>query len=167
MEKILISACLLGAKVRYHGGDALLDHPVLKRWADEGRLVSVCPEVAGGLPTPRPPAELIGDGGGRAVLDRRLSVKTEDGTDLSDAFITGAGSALALARQHSIKLAILKDGSPSCGTTYIRDGSFSGRRVNDLGVTAALLERNGVRVFSDMQIELAAACLRDLERSSV
>ncbi len=167
MEKILISACLLGAKVRYHGGDALLDHPVLKRWADEGRLVSVCPEVAGDLPTPRPPAELIGDGGGRAVLDRRLSVKTEDGTDLSDAFITGAGSALALARQHSIKLAILKDGSPSCGTTYIRDGSFSGRRVNDLGVAAALLERTGVRVFSDMQIELAAACLSDLERSSV
>ncbi len=167
MEKILISACLLGAKVRYHGGDALLDHPVLKRWADEGRLISVCPEVAGGLPTPRPPAELIGHGGGRAVLDRRLWVKTEDGTDLSDAFITGAGSTLALARQHSIKLAILKDGSPSCGTTYIRDGSFSGGRVNDLGVTAALLERNGVRVFSDMQIELAAACLRDLERSSV
>ncbi len=167
MEKILISACLLGAKVTYQGGDARLDHPVVKRWADEGRLISVCPEVAGGLLTPRPPAELIGDGGGRAVLDRRLSVKTEDGTDLSDAFITGAGSALALARQHSIKLAILKDGSPSCGTTYIRDGSFSGGRVNDLGVTAALLERNGVRVFSDMQIELAAACLRDLERSSV
>ncbi len=167
MQKILISACLLGAKVTYQGGDARLDHPVVKRWADEGRLISVCPEVAGGLLTPRPPAELIGDGGGRAVLDRRLSVRTEDGADLSDAFMTGAGSALALARQHSIKLAILKDGSPSCGTTYIRDGSFSGRRVNDLGVTSALLLRNGVRVFSDMQIELAAACLRDLERSSV
>lgn len=165
MEKILVSACLLGEKVRYHGGAALCDHPVLKRWQDEGRLVSVCPEVSAGLPAPRPPAELIGEGGGRAVLDDLIPVQTEAGTVVTDTLIRGAQIALDVARKHTAKLAILKDGSPSCGITYIHDGSFSGKRVSEFGVTAALLERNGVRVFSESQIDEAAAFAQQLEDS--
>jgi uncharacterized protein YbbK (DUF523 family) len=67
VEKILVSACLLGAKVRYHGGDAASDHPILRRWLEEGRLIVACPERDGGLPTPRPAAEIVG-GDGHAVV---------------------------------------------------------------------------------------------------
>ena len=155
-----MSACLLGANVRYHGGHARLSHPTLQRWADEGRLVSTCPEVAGGLSTPRPPAEVrwvSGDG------NQRCLVKTNDGRDVSDAFTKGAESALELARRFRIRVAVLKDGSPSCGSSTIFDGTFSGTKVHGEGVTAAILRAHGVHVFSEQEIERAAACLQGLE----
>jgi uncharacterized protein YbbK (DUF523 family) len=157
--KILVSACLLGEKVRYHGGDATLDHPVLERWRREGRIVSICPEMAGGLPTPRPPAEILGPGGA-AVLSELSFVRRRDGTDVTAEFKAGAHAAVALARQHGVKVAILKDLSPSCGSSAIYDGSYRGGRVAGEGVTAAALRQAGIAVYSDHQIEDADQYLR-------
>jgi uncharacterized protein YbbK (DUF523 family) len=163
VEKILVSACLLGAKVRYHGGDAACDHPVLRRWAREGRLVTVCPEQDGGLPTPRPPAEIVGAGGGGAVVARAAVVRTAAGVDVTEAYRRGAERALAVAREQGIRVAILKEGSPSCGSSTIYDGAFSGTRVAGAGVTAALLRANGIRVFNEQELDAADACIRNLE----
>jgi uncharacterized protein YbbK (DUF523 family) len=163
MEKVLVSACLLGAKVRYHGGDARSGHPVLRRWQEEGRLVAVCPERDGGLPTPRPPAEIVGDEGGRAVLKTVALVRTREGADVTAAFVHGAEDALAAARAHGIRIAVLKDGSPSCGTTFIYDGTFTGTRLAFRGVTAALLEQHGIRVFSESEIDAADAAVLSIE----
>src|SRR5436190_13984967 len=163
MEKILVSACLLGAKVRYHGGDANCDDPILRDWMSEGRLVAVCPEQEGGLPTPRPPVEIVGAGGGRAVIAHQGAVRTAAGEDVTAHLWQGANRALDLVRQHHIRIAVLKDGSPSCGSSAICDGSFSGSRVAGAGVTAALLEAHGVRVFSEDEIASARTFLEHLE----
>jgi uncharacterized protein YbbK (DUF523 family) len=162
MEKILVSACLLGAKVRYHGGDAACDHPILQRWLDEGRVVAVCPERDGGLPTPRPAAEIVGPGAGNGVIARLASVRTSTGADVTEAFRLGAEIALDAVKRHGIRIAVLKDGSPSCGSSFVYDGTFSGARIADRGVTAALLESQGVRVFTERTLEDADAYLREI-----
>ena len=163
MEKILVSACLLGEKVRYHGGDAASAHPTLRRWEKEGRLVAACPEVEGGLGTPRPPAEIVGSDGGRGVIARAALVRTRSGVDVTDHFTTGAAAALDAARRHGVRVAILKDGSPSCGNSFVYDGTFSGTRRAGVGVTAALLQMNGIRVFGDDEIDAAEAYLAKLD----
>ena len=145
MSKILISACLLGKKVRYDGGDCLQDHPKLKEWIKDNRIVSVCPEVAGGLSTPRPPAEIQAS---RLVL-------TNQGKDVTNEFKAGAEHALALVKKYGIKVAILKARSPSCGSSKIYDGSFSKTIVDGDGVTTKLLKEHGVQVFSEEQIDEA------------
>lgn len=157
MEKILVSACLLGQRVRYDGGgfdprQQLLD------WQAQGRLVIVCPEVAGGLPTPRAPAEIPG-GQGAQVLAGRLPVHTDQGEDVTAPFVRGAEHALALVRQHNIHYALLKARSPSCGNVENYDGSFSGLRVSGEGVTAAALRQEGVRVFNEEQLDELSALL--------
>ena len=165
MEKILVSACLLGEKVRYHGGDAASAHPTLRRWEKEGRLVSTCPEVAGGLGTPRPPAEIVGDEAGWGVVARAAFVRTRAGIDVTDQFVAGAAAALDAARRHGVRIAVLKDGSPSCGSSFVYDGTFSGTRRAGLGVTAALLQMNGIRVFGDHEIDAAEKWLAKIENS--
>ena len=157
--KILISACLLGERVRYHGGDALVSHPLLRRWQDEGRLVPLCPEVIGGLTTPRPAAEIMTTADGRRVL-------TAVGIDVTDAFERGADAAAAACQAAGIRIAVLKDGSPSCGSRSVYDGTFSGRRVAGQGVTAARLTAAHVKVFTEQEIELAAAYVESLEGPS-
>ncbi|PWT85920.1 MAG: DUF523 domain-containing protein [Blastocatellia bacterium] len=161
MIKVLVSACLLGDKVRYNGGAATTVNPVLHRWLDENRVVSFCPEIAGGLGVPRPAAEING-GGGHAVLDGTSRI-TARGEDVTDSFVRGARLALERAITENVGLAILKDGSPSCGSQYIYDGSFTGTRQPDRGVTAALLDREGIRVFNEHQFEDAAEYLNMLE----
>lgn len=161
MQKILVSRCLLGHRVRYDGG-AHGPFDQLRQWLAEGRVVALCPEVAGGLPTPRPPAEIRG-GQGAEVLDGRLSVLTVDGQDVTGAFVDGAEQALQLVREHGIRVALLKARSPSCGNLENYDGSFSGVRVPGEGVTAALLRRAGVRVFNEMQLDEAVAELARLD----
>jgi uncharacterized protein YbbK (DUF523 family) len=160
--KVLVSACLLGERVRYNGADALCRSDVLERWAAEGRLVPFCPEVSGGLPVPRPAAE-IDAGDGRAVLREAAPVRDGAGRDLTRFFLAGARGALHAALAQGARLAVLKDGSPSCGTETIYDGTFTGTRRPGPGVTAALLEENGIRVFSERQLDLADAWLRELE----
>jgi uncharacterized protein YbbK (DUF523 family) len=155
VEKILISACLLGERVRYHGGDARREHPALQRWQAEGRLVPLCPEVTGGLSTPRPAAEIVVTPEGRRVL-------TTAGTDVTRAFERGAEEAARTCAAHGIRVAILKDGSPSCGSHSIYDGTFSGRQTAGEGMTATRLRAAGVQIFSELEIDSAAACLNAL-----
>ena len=159
--RVLVSACLLGRPVRYDGRGAPRVHPVLARWQAEGRVVAICPEMAGGLPTPRPPAEITHGDGGARVLDGLARVIDITGADVTTPFVTGAQAALDAARQHGITLAVLKEGSPSCGSGYIYDGSFSGQRLAGQGVTAALLAAAGVRVFSEQEFDAADAAAAD------
>lgn len=161
MEKILVSACLLGQRVRYDGGSHG-PFDLLRQWQAEGRLVALCPEVSGGLPTPRPPAEIPG-GQGAAVLDRRVAVVTVGGADVSAAFLAGAQAALRTVSEQGLRLAVLKARSPSCGNQQNYDGSFSGTLVDGEGVTAAALRRAGVQVFNEQQLDAAAEALGQLE----
>jgi uncharacterized protein YbbK (DUF523 family) len=163
MERILVSSCLLGTPVRYNGTGKRSDHRLFARWRAEGRFVPVCPEVRGGLPVPRPPAEIHGGLGGD-VLDGRARVLTRDGTDVTAHFLKGARHALDEARAHGVRMAILKERSPSCGVARIYDGAFDGTSVPGEGVTTALLERNGIAVFAEDDVDAAAAHLAGLER---
>ena len=143
---ILVSACLAGRRCRFDGRANPDDE--VSRLVAEGRAILVCPEVDGGLGTPRLPAEIVG-GDGHDVLAGLARVMASDGTDVTDRYIAGAERALAAAREAGATNAILKARSPSCGKGVIRDGSFSGDlRVGD-GVTAALLEESGVTVSSE------------------
>jgi uncharacterized protein YbbK (DUF523 family) len=160
MEKILVSRCLLGHRVRYDAG-ASGPFEQLQQWVDEGRVVPLCPEVAGGLPTPRAAAEIPG-GQGAQVLDGQAAVMTTEGEDVSAQFLTGAYQALELVREHSIRIAVLKANSPSCGNLLTYDGTFGGVKVPGEGVTAALLKRHGVRVFSELELVEAALALEAL-----
>jgi uncharacterized protein YbbK (DUF523 family) len=161
--RVLVSACLLGADVRYHGGSARIDSTILARWHDEGRIVAVCPEVEGGLGTPRPPAEMIG-GDGRLVLVDRATIVTNQGRDVTAAFVAGARHAVALAKALAIRVAVLKSHSPSCGIGAIYDGTFSGQLTPGLGVSAAALDDIGVRLFDETQLEQADALLASFDR---
>ena len=163
MERVLVSACLLGQKVRYDGGDRLCEAETLQRWRAEGRLVPLCPEVAGGFPIPRPPAEIAGSLGGEAVLAGRASVIEHSGLDVTAGYLRGAAAALDQVERHGIRIAVLKDGSPSCGSAYTYDGTFSGRVVDRPGVTTAALRARGVHVFGEHQLAEAGALLECLE----
>jgi len=154
MSKILVSACLLGDPVRYDGKAKELHNHLLEPLLREDRIVRFCPEVAGGLPVPREAAE-IQCSDGRAVIEELARVVTRGGTDVTDYFVAGAGKALALCRQHNIRVAVLTESSPSCGSAQIYDGSFSRKAKPGVGVTTALLQRNGVIVFSQHQLEAA------------
>jgi uncharacterized protein YbbK (DUF523 family) len=163
VEKVLISACLLGEPVRYNGEDRLCDHEIMQRWIREGRVVPVCPEIAGGLGVPRLPAEIVEGAGGAKVLAGDAMVIDKNGNDVSSNFVAGARHALASARASNIRVAVLKEGSPSCGSGFIYDGTFTSTRVQDAGVTAALLRESGIRVFSEFQLAEAEAALTELE----
>ena len=160
-EKLLVSRCLLGHRVRYDGG-ASGPYAQLALWQDQGRVIALCPEVAGGLPTPRAAAEIPG-GQGAQVLKGFAPVITTDAEDVTAAFVSGAQQALALVRQHDIRIAILKANSPSCGNVLTYDGTFSGVKVKGQGVTAALLTQAGVQVFNELQLAEAAQALATLE----
>ncbi len=159
MEKILISACLVGEKTRYDGKVIPVKNQHLISLMEIGRLIPFCPETAGGLPVPRPPAE-ISDGTGLTVLQSRSRIINRNGEDVTDAFITGAKKAVEVSRHHKIRVAILKNGSPSCGSTHIYDGSFTGTKIQGNGVTTDLLIQNNIRVFTEHDIESALAYIK-------
>ncbi|MDX8390009.1 MAG: DUF523 domain-containing protein [Mariprofundaceae bacterium] len=152
MKKVLISACLLGERVRYDGGCCNCISPWLRKLQKQGRAVAFCPEVAGGLAVPRAAAELQ-DGDAMSVLTGRSRIMTELGIDVTASFLQGAEYALQLCKENSIRLAILKDHSPSCGTTQIHDGRFTGQKVPGMGITATQLHRHGIRVFNEKNIK--------------
>ncbi len=152
-SKILVSACLLGHAVRYDGKGKPLAHPLLERWKEEGRVVTICPEMSAGMPVPRPPAEIENGLSGEDVLAGRARVMEITGGDVTAEFIAGAENAVALAKANNCRHALLIDGSPSCGSGFIYDGSFAGRKLAGNGVTAALMMRAGIAVYSDRQIE--------------
>jgi uncharacterized protein YbbK (DUF523 family) len=144
MEKILISSCLLGQKVRYDGAHCLLQNSIITQWKQEGVLISFCPEQASGLPTPRPAAEIQGD-----------TVLSIEGEDLGQEFTLGAQLASSLSKDHGIRMAILKEKSPSCGVHEIYDGSFQGKVISGSGITTQALQKMGVKVFSEHELEAA------------
>jgi uncharacterized protein YbbK (DUF523 family) len=141
--KILISACLLGEPVRYDGKSNRLANQQLEAWQQQGKLLPICPEVCGGLATPRPPAEIIAGN----------KVQTELGIDVSLQFEKGAQHTLDLALKHNIKFAILTEKSPSCGSQKIYDGQFKRHLINGQGITTRLLEKHGIQVFNQHEIE--------------
>jgi uncharacterized protein YbbK (DUF523 family) len=163
MEKILVSACLLGARVGYDGSHLYCDNTNLRRWIVEGRVVSVCPEVVAGLPVPRSASEIVGQGDGFGVLQGIARVKSKDGTDVTDSYVDGAKTTLKLVRRENIRLAIFKNKSPSCGSTRIYNGSFGNQIIEGYGVTAALLQQSGVEVYSEEEINQAKERLSILE----
>jgi len=143
---LLVSACLVGIPCRYDGGSC--PHDQLQALAAQGDALPLCPEVGGGLPTPRPPAEIRGGDGGD-VLEGRAQAVNVEGKDVTAEFLAGAEKALRVACRWDIKEAILKARSPSCGVGQTYDGSFSGRLAEGDGVTAALLKREGIIVKNE------------------
>lgn len=143
MQKILISACLLGKNVAYNGGNNdIREYPFIQKLLKADALVSVCPEVDGGLPIPRVPVELIN---GKAI--------NQKGEDKTSFFQKGAQKALQVCKEEGIKYAILKFRSPSCGSGVIYDGSFSHTFIEGDGMAAKLLKDNGIEVFSEKDLE--------------
>jgi uncharacterized protein YbbK (DUF523 family) len=154
MHKILVSSCLLGQPVRYDGQSKGLASNMLTQWLQEKRVVAFCPEVAGGLPTPRPPAEIN--------LEKVIAVT---GEDVTDEFQLGAEKALALCKSQQIKFALLKESSPSCGRNTIYDGSHRGVKVAGMGLTAEKLVKAGIQVFSEEQLPELMAALAIVEKN--
>jgi len=146
---LLVSACLVGIPCRYDGGSC--PHDQLQALAARGGVLPFCPEVGGGLPTPRPPAEIQGGDGGD-VLEGQARVVNVEGKDVTAEFLAGAREALRIARRWGVQEAVLKARSPSCGVGQIYDGSFSGRLVEGDGVTTALLKREGIIVKSEEEM---------------
>lgn len=165
-SSVLVSACLMGRRVRYDGGHSASAADVLARWRQEGRIVAFCPEVAGGLATPRAPAEIVG-GGAEAVLDGHARVQTDGGEDVTEAFLAGARGALEAAKKAGARAAVLKSKSPSCGSQKIYDGSFDGVLVDGVGVTTAFLRRHGIEVFNEHQLDSADAWLRRCDEHQI
>ena len=128
-SRILVSACLMGMPVRYDGQGKPLAHAAMARWQAEGRLVAFCPEVSAGMAVPRLPAEIQGGASGEDVLDGRARVIDRSGGDQTDGFLIAASLALAMARKEGCGYALLIDGSPSCGSISVYDGSFSGGQI--------------------------------------
>ena len=152
---ILISACLLGEKVRYDGGSMELENSTLKNWQKESLLIPICPEVSGGLSTPRKPAEI--------TMDNELTkIVNIENIDVTEEFNRGAQKALQVCQQHNIKLAILTESSPSCGSSYIHDGQFDGQKIPGEGITTRLLRANNIKVFNQFQIKQAFSYYQSL-----
>ncbi len=143
-SKILVSACLYGFCCRYDGKSNLLKDKAFMALKNAGRLVPVCAEELGGLSTPRIPSEIIGD-----------KVFSKGGRDVTANFEEGARKALEIARKNHVRVAILKDGSPSCGSKRIKDGTFTDTDISGEGVLARLLIENGIPVFNENEVHLA------------
>ena len=139
---LLVSACLLGVCCRYDGRGNPLPQDSLDALLRQHQCIPVCPEIMGGLPTPRPPAERQGD-----------QVVTQEGQDVTAAFQRGAQETRKLAELFRCQAALLKERSPSCGYGAIYDGTFTSTVVPESGVTAELLEGSGVQIIGESAIE--------------
>lgn len=146
---ILVSSCLAGLKVRYNGTHSL--HTKISKLVEEKKAVTVCPELLGGFHTPREPAEIVG-GNGEDVLDGNANVVEKSGQVVTDLYIKGAYATLNMAIKVNAKTVVLKENSPSCGSSMIYNGDFNGEKVTGNGVTTALLRRNGFHVISEEQL---------------
>ena len=135
MEKILVSACLLGENCRYDGMNKLNKELLQQKKVS---LIPFCPEVAGGLSIPRKPGEITNN-----------KVFSQDGLDLTDYYRLGAVKTLELVKENKIKVAILKEDSPSCGVKQIYDGTFKGIKIQGQGITTKLLLENGIKVLDE------------------
>ena len=143
MKKILVSQCLYGGEpVRYDGKSKAETDPRFLKWKEEGRFVPICPEVFGGLPTPRTDAQRVGD-----------KVIARTGKDVTFEYMKGAHEAVRLAEEHDVICAIMKEKSPSCGSNKIYDGTFEGGLIDGQGTAVELLRTAGVIVYSEEQLD--------------
>lgn len=141
MEHLLISACLIGADCKYSGGNNALEDGILERLKEKYVLIPVCPEFAGGLPTPRDPSER-----------RDGKVISSAGADVTAEYEKGADIALTLSRRFACQKALLKEKSPSCGSGEIYDGSFTGTVVPGFGTAAEKLRHAGIELFGENSV---------------
>lgn len=148
MINILVSSCLIGTNCKWNGKNNLKDQVV--GLGNHYNLVPFCSEVLGGMPIPRIPSEIVGD-----------KVMNQINLDVTKQFELGAKKALEIAISNQCKYAILKDHSPSCGTHLIYDGTFSRKLIEGKGYTTRILERNGIKVFSENEIDLL---IKELEQ---
>lgn len=145
----VISACLCGINCKYNGKNNFNES--CAKLFRQGKAILVCPEQLGGLCTPRTPTELknlssdILNGNGNAI--------TSDGIDVTNQFIKGAYETLKIAKDIGATKAILKENSPSCGVNNVYDGTFQGKKIEGMGITAYLLEKEGIEVFSEEDLE--------------
>jgi len=137
----LVSACLLGINCRYNRSSSLI--PELESLVDSGRMIPVCPEVLGGLNTPREACEIV------LESDGNRKVMTQAGVDCSPEFQRGAQKVLEICKVCDVEKVILKANSPSCGCGAIYDGSFSGKLIEGNGLTSDLLIENGIKVYNE------------------
>ncbi len=144
-EKLLISACLAGLSCRYDGGSK--PHPRLEDLKRRYDLIPVCPEQVGGLSTPRIPNEL--QASAADILSGQGKIKNQAGEDCTEAFIRGASETLKVVLLLKIKRGLLKDGSPSCGKNRVYDGTFCGKSIPGMGITAKVLQEEGIGIYSE------------------
>ncbi|WP_338469438.1 DUF523 domain-containing protein [Niallia sp. XMNu-256] len=147
---ILVSACLIGYDVKYNGSNNFTE--TINNWLKDKKAIPVCPEVLGGLSIPRDPAEIVG-GDGDDVINGKAKVITKYGKDVTEAFLKGARETLTIALNAGATTVILKERSPSCGGSNIYSGDFNGNKKQGLGVTAALLRRHGIKVFTEENLD--------------
>ena len=147
-KKFLVSACLSGVNCTFRGKNNL--NKKIKDLTDKGRAIALCPELMGGLGVPRENIELVG-GDGNDVLDGKARAITAGGMDVTKNLIEGAENILNLAKFYTIKEAILKSNSPTCGVGQIYDGTFTGKLKKGDGVLAALLKKNNIKVRSEKE----------------
>lgn len=136
MECLLVSSCFAGYKTKYNGGDNFL--MLIRELSKKYKLIFVCPEVAGGLSTPRNPSEI-----------RENKVFSNAGVDVTKEYEKGAKTALFLVEKYNIKKALLKESSPSCGSNLIYDGTFSKNKIKGMGITSRLLVEKGVKIYTE------------------
>ena len=146
----LVSACLCGVNCKYSGKNNFSDKCF--KLLEKGEAILVCPEQLGGLTTPRNPSEIIGTTYD-IVNNKDGKVVMNTGEDVTNMFLKGAEESLKIAKATKITTAILKEGSPSCGCNYIYDGTFTGKKIKSKGITAYLLEQNGIKVMSEIEYE--------------
>ena len=149
---IIVSACLLGENCKYSGGNNKSENVI--KYLEDKEYILVCPEQLGGLSTPRNPSEIItyGNKDGNDVLSGCTKVLSNKGIDVTKNFIQGAEETLKIAKEHNAKTAILKAGSPSCGYQKIYDGTFLGNKIQGMGVTAAILNKENIALLDEDDI---------------
>ncbi|WDZ81716.1 DUF523 domain-containing protein (plasmid) [Ensifer adhaerens] len=157
--KILVSACLLGERVRYDGSAKPFESDLLRKWQQEGWVVPLCPEVAAGFAIPRPPAEIEAEFGGGDVLFGAARVFENSGRDVTESFLQAARIAVSTATTKGCGYALLTDGSPACGSSFVYAGRYDGARKFGQGVVAAALREIGVAVYAQSEITHLAARL--------
>ena len=151
--KVLISACLLGDNVKYSGGNNLTPELVILLEKYNVDIVKVCPECFAGLPIPRVPSEIKED-----------KVYSKDGRDITEEFLVGAEKISKIAKEKKVDFAILKERSPSCGSSYIYDGSFSGKVIQGQGLTVRKLNEENIVIFSEENLEEIEKYLQELSK---
>ncbi|MDU1400270.1 DUF523 domain-containing protein [Finegoldia magna] len=143
MQNVLISACLLGVDCKYNGSNNKLDDGIIHSLKEKYNLIPVCPEIMGGMPTPRNPVE-ISDG---KVFDY-------DGEEFTKEFEKGSEEVVKLAKLYDATIAILKENSPSCGSNYIYDGTFNHQKIKGMGIAAHKLSKENIKLFSEENIKI-------------